>query len=358
MTDTATKVGTCGNEMVDAEHITGTWIMQQTWGSMLHPFVHRLRYRHKLLLSCKALHMKTSLRFWAFANLLGVSCALRADIPEIEHGEPIEETVYKELAYVSDGHARQKLDLYLPEGKGPFPVLVWIHGGAWRAGSKDRARGLDWLNPGVAVASVNYRLSQHATFSAQIEDCKSALRWLRAHAQTYHLDANRFLAWGASAGGHLVALLVTGDTRSFDVPGDHLHQSSAVLAVVDEYGPTDFLQMDAMDGDSGRIVHDNASSPESQLIGGPIQEHPEKVQSANPLTYVSKNDASFLIIHGDQDPLVAYGQSVILHDALQHTGVEAKLYTVKGGKHGWFKDPQVTKNIHAFIMKHLGLESF
>ena len=183
------------------------------------------------------------------------------------------------------------------------------------------------------------------------------MRWLRAHAQTYHLDADRFLAWGASAGGHLVALLgVTGDTRSFDV-GDHLQQSSAVLAVVDEYGPTDFLQMDAMDGDSGRIVHDSADSPESQLIGGPIQEHPEKVQSANPLTYVSKNDASFLIIHGDRDPLVAHGQSVILHDALQHAGVEAKLYTVKGGKHGWFKDPQVTKNIHDFIMKHLGLEN-
>ena len=357
MTDTATKVGASGNEMVDAEHITGTWMMQQTWVSMLHPFVHRLRYRHKLLLSCNALHMKTNLHFWAFMVLGVFPCALRADVPETEHGEPIEETVYKELAYVSDGHARQKLDLYLPEGKGPFPVLVWIHGGAWRAGSKDRARGLDWLNRGVAVASVNYRLSQHATFPAQIEDCKSALRWLRAHAQTYHLDADRFLAWGASAGGHLVALLgVTGDTRSFDV-GDHLHQSSAVLAVVDEYGPTDFLQMDAMDGDSGRIAHDSADSPESQLIGGPIQEHPEKVQSANPLTYVSKNDASFLIIHGDRDPLVAHGQSVILHDALQHAGVEAKLYTVKGGKHGWFKDPQVTKNIHAFIMKHLGLEN-
>ena len=154
---------------------------------MLHPFTRRLHYRHKLLLSCNALNMKTNLRFWAFMVLGVFPCALRADVSETEHGESIEETVYKELAYVSDGHARQKLDLYLPEGKGPFPVLVWIHGGAWRAGSKDRARGLDWLNRGVAVASVNYRLSQHATFPAQIEDCKSALRWLRAHAQTYHL---------------------------------------------------------------------------------------------------------------------------------------------------------------------------
>ena len=282
-------------------------------------------------------------------------CALRADSSETEREETIGETVYKDLSYVSDGHSRQKLDLYLPDGKGPFPVLVWIHGGAWRTGSKDRARGLNWLNRGVALASVNYRLSQHATFPAQIEDCKSALRWLRAHALAYNLDTDRFLAWGASAGGHLVALLgVTEDTRTFDV-GDHLQQSSAVRAVVDEYGPTDFLQMDAMDGDSGRIVHNSADSPESQLIGGPIQEHPEKVQSANPLTYVSKNSAAFLIIHGDQDPLVAHEQSEILHNALQDAGVEATLYTVKGGKHGWFKDPQVKKQMNDFIVKHLRL---
>jgi len=101
---------------------------------------------------------------------------LRADITEPEHGESIQETVYKDLAYVSDGHARQKLDLYLPEGTGPFPVLVWIHGGAWRAGSKDRARGLDWLYRGVAVASVNYRLSRHATCPGQTEGCKTSLR--------------------------------------------------------------------------------------------------------------------------------------------------------------------------------------
>ena len=144
--------------------------------------------------------------------------------------------------------------------------------GEQEAGSSSWA-GLAESRRGGSV--VNYRLSQHATFPAQIEDCKSALRWLRAHAQTYHLDADRFLAWVPRQAAIGRPLGVTGDTRSFDV-GDHLQQSSAVLAVVDEYGPTDFLQMDAMDGDSGRIVHDSADSPESQLIGGPIQE-PEKV---------------------------------------------------------------------------------
>ena len=147
-------------------------MIKGTLVSILQPFVCRPLYRRKLLLTCNALHMKTRLRFWGFMVLCVFKCAFRADSSETEREETIGETVYKDLSYVSDGHARQKLDLYLPEGKGPFPVLVWIHGGAWRAGSKDRARGLDWLNRGVAVASVNYRLSQHATFPAQIEDCK------------------------------------------------------------------------------------------------------------------------------------------------------------------------------------------
>lgn len=267
----------------------------------------------------------------------------------------VDVSTHKNLAYVINGHERQKLDLYVPEGEGAFPVLVWIHGGAWRAGSKNRPRGLEWLEQGVAVASLNYRLSQHEKFPAQIEDCKSAVRWLRANAKKFQLDPKRFVVWGASAGGHLAALLgVTGDTRAFDV-GENLDQSSAVTAVIDEYGPTDFLQMDAMDGDIGRMDHNSEDSPESQLIGGPIQEHPEKVKIANPITYVTQGDAPFLIIHGDQDPLVAHGQSVILQDALKNAGVSSVLYTVKGGKHGWFKDLQVSQRIKGFLVDHFGL---
>jgi acetyl esterase/lipase len=264
-------------------------------------------------------------------------------------------SIHKDLAYVTDGHERQKLDLYIPEGEGPFPVLVWIHGGAWRAGSKKNARGLESLDRGVAVASLNYRLSQHAIFPAQIEDCKSAIRWLRAHADKYQLDTDRLVVRGASAGGHLVALLgVTGNVRTFD-EGENLDQSSSVTAAIDEFGPTDFLQMDAMDGEIGKMDHNAKDSPESQLIGGPIQEHPDKVKLANPLTYVSEGDAPFLIIHGDQDPLVAHGQSVILHDALKSAGVPSVLYTVQGGKHGWFKDPQVGQRIAKFLVKYLDL---
>jgi acetyl esterase/lipase len=263
---------------------------------------------------------------------------------------------HRELAYVTDGHERQKLDLYVPPGEGPFPLLVWVHGGAWRAGSKDHPPALPWLKRKVAVASVNYRLSQHAVFPAQIEDCKAAIRWLRANGANYHLDPNRLVVWGASAGGHLVALLgTTGDISKFDV-GEHLDQSSAVTAVVDWFGPTDFLRMNPMAGDLGTMDHDAPDSPESLLIGGPVGENPDKVMRANPITYISSGDPPFLIMHGDKDPLVAHGQSVILLNALRDAGVTAELYTVKGAGHGGFKDPIAEQKLEAFIRTHLGLE--
>jgi acetyl esterase/lipase len=261
-------------------------------------------------------------------------------------------TVYRDLPYVTGGHERQKLDLYVPEEGGPFPLIAWVHGGAFRAGSKEDGVPLDYLAAGYAVASINYRLSQHALFPAQFEDVKAAVRWLRAHADAYRLDPNRFGAWGASAGGHLVALLgTTGDVEAFEV-GEHLGVSSRVLAVVDYFGPTDFLQMDAQRLPDGQ-VHDAADSPESQLVGGPIQEHEDRVARANPITYAFKDDAPFLIVHGDRDPLVPYGQSVLLADALEAAGVPVSLYAVEGGGHGRFTDPRVPELTKAFFEQHL-----
>ena len=196
-------------------------------------------------------------------------------------------TAHRDLAYVTDGHPRQKLDLYMPGGGGTPPLIIWIHGGAFRMGSKEDGVPLEYLAHGYAVASINYRLSQHAVFPAQIEDCKAAVRWLRAQRGEYGLDPQRFAAWGSSAGGHLAAMLgTTGDTKEFDV-GEHLDRSSRVQAVVDYFGPTDFLQMDAHRLPDG-MVHDTADSPESQLVGGPIQENKDKVARANPITYVTQ----------------------------------------------------------------------
>ena len=260
--------------------------------------------------------------------------------------------VYQDLAYVTDGHERQKLDLYVPDTGENLPLIIWIHGGAWRGGDKTHYMPIEYLKAGYAGASINYRLSQHAIFPAQIEDVKAAVRWLRANAETYRLDPNRFAAWGSSAGGHLVAMLGTaGDVKEFEV-GENLEVSSRVQAVVDYFGPTDFLQMDAHRLPDG-LVHDVPDSPESQLVGGSIQEHQARVARANPVTYVSKGAPPFLIVHGDKDPLVPYQQSVLLNDALEKVGVSVTFYKVEGGGHGWFKDPKVPELAKAFLEQHL-----
>ena len=261
-------------------------------------------------------------------------------------------TVHRDVAYVTDGHERQKLDLYVPDTGENLPLIIWVHGGAWRGGSKEHYNPMAYLKSGYAGASINYRLSQHAVFPAQIEDVKAAVRWLRANAETYRLDPNRFAAWGSSAGGHLVAMLGTaGNIKEFEV-GENLEVSSEVQAVVNYFGPTDFLQMDAHRLPDG-LVHDAPDSPESQLVGGPIQEHKDRVARANPVTYVSKDDPPMLIIHGDQDKLVPYHQSVLLKNALEGAGVVVTLYKVEGGGHGWFRDPKVPELTRAFLEKHL-----
>lgn len=260
--------------------------------------------------------------------------------------------VHRDIPYVTDGHERQKLDLYLPKSEDKLPVIIWIHGGAWLAGSKDFMVPLEYLADGYALASINYRLSQHAIYPAQIKDCKAAVRWLRANAQKYNLDPNHFAAWGTSAGGHLAALLgTTADVNDFD-EGENLSASSRVQAIGDYFGPTDFLQMDKHRLTNG-MIHNNQDSPESKLIGGNIQGNPEKVTRANPITYVTSDDAPFLIIHGDNDPLVPHHQSELLEDALKKANVEVSFYTVKGGRHGRFKDPNVPKITREFFRKHL-----
>lgn len=261
-------------------------------------------------------------------------------------------TAHRDLAYVPGGHERQKLDLYLPKAGTLLPLIINIHGGAFKMGSKEDGVPWAYLRQGYAVASINYRLSPHAKFPAQIEDCKAAVRWLRAHASEYRLDPKRFAAWGSSAGGHLAAMLgTTGDTKEFDL-GAHLDQSSGVQAVVDYFGPTDFLQMDAHRLPNG-MEHDRADSPESELIGGPIQENKAKAAQANPITYVSSNDPPSLICHGDRDPLVPHHQSELLAAALKKAGVPVVFYTVKGAGHGGFHDPKVAELTGEFLAQHL-----
>jgi len=282
------------------------------------------------------------------ANLM-----VQAGQPEARQPDLSRMTVLRDIEYVPGGHERQKLDLYLPR-EAPAgtqrPLIVWVHGGAWLGGSKDGCPARRFVGRGYAVASVNYRLSQHAVFPAQIQDCKAAIRWLRAHAGAYGYDPNHIGVWGSSAGGHLVALLgTTGDVKESDV-GPNAGVSSRVQAVCDFFGPTDFAKMSSF---PSTMQHDAADSPESKLVGGPIQENHDKVQRANPITYVTRDDPPFLIVHGDKDPLVPHNQSEILRAALQKAGVDTRFYTVQGGGHGGFKDPQVDILVAGFFDKHL-----
>jgi acetyl esterase/lipase len=274
---------------------------------------------------------------------------------------PVPEGVraYRDLVYVASGHERQKLDLFVPQNAAqPLPVIIWVHGGGWANGDKSGVPPLrqGYAERGYAIASVNYRLSQHAIFPAQIEDCKAAIRWLRAHAKQYHLNAESFGVWGSSAGGHLAALLGTsGDVREFDV-GAHLDMSSRVQCVMDDYGPTEFTQMDAHRIPGASMAHSTPGSPESRLIGGLISDpaNAAKVARVNPITYVTRDDPPFLINHGDQDPLVPHHQSELLFDALKAAGVQVRLNTVKGGGHGaGIGGPELEKIRRDFLAFHL-----
>jgi len=255
----------------------------------------------------------------------------------------------RDLPYVPDGHERQKLDLYLPEkAEGSLPVVVWVHGGAWRQGSKDRCPVVSFVPKGYAAASINYRLSQHAKFPAQIEDCREAIRWLRAHAKEYHLDNDRFGVWGASAGGHLVALLgASGTVTEWGAKGAHADQSCKVQAVCDWFGPSDFYRL------GGK--NPNGDNALAQLIGGPVSENKEKADKASPVTYVAKDAPPFLIMHGDKDALVPLSQSEVLTDALKKAGVDVSLIVLSGAGHGGpaFQSEDTRKQVVEFFDKHL-----
>ncbi len=262
--------------------------------------------------------------------------------------------VFRDLEYVKGGHERQRLDLYVPEGSvAPLPVIVWVHGGAWFAGSKQGVGpALPFAGKGYAVASINYRLSQHARFPAQIEDCKAAIRWLRASAKTYNIDPDHFGAWGASAGGHLVALLGTsGDVKELEGTEGTPDQSSRVQAVVDWFGPTDFTKMGG--------GHDQPNSPEARLLGGPVQENKHKAARANPITYITKDDPPFLILHGDRDATVPFNQSELLFAALKKAGVDVTFQPVKGAGHDGreFASDENRELVEAFFDKHLKTRS-
>lgn len=269
-----------------------------------------------------------------------------------------------DVAYAPRSPAQQ-LDIYLPnQGEGPFPVIVSIHGGAFKMG--DKADGqlnpmLKALKRGYAVVSINYRLSGEAIFPAQIQDVKAAIRFVRANAGSYKLNPDRFAAWGGSAGGHLAAMVgTTGDITLFDDRSlGNAAQSSRVQAVVDWFGPIQFDQMDPQFKVSGkgRPDHDLANSPESELVGRQITLAPDLVKRASPATYISKATPPIFIEHGKEDQLVPTEQSKNFYaELLKVLGPEKVTLTLLDGtRHGGpqFETPENLEKVFAFLDKYL-----
>lgn len=256
-----------------------------------------------------------------------VFCALpvsaQASVPE-----------FPDVEYARADTSRLLLDVYLPDGYlPPYPVVVWIHGGGWRSGSKESVQGIFLTLAGYALVSINYRLSQYAVFPAQIHDCKAAIRWVRARASAYGFDPDRIGVWGASAGGHLASLVGTaepGDSLEGTL-GDFTSVSSSVRAVCDWFGPSNLTTIYLF---PSSIDHASPNGPESRLIGAPILSNPELAWRASPMAYVDPGDPPFLIMHGTADVSVPHHQSVELDSVLREAGVPVDFRSYPGEGHG------------------------
>jgi acetyl esterase/lipase len=264
------------------------------------------------------------------------------------------------VAYVDGGDEAQVLDIYYPEEGGePRPLLVWIHGGGWRAGSKDGVPWIYQLQRGYVVASVEYRFSQKAIFPAQIDDCLAAIRYLRKNAAQYGIDRKKIGVGGSSAGGHLSALVGTsGGQGVFKPVGGHADVYDGVQAVCDIFGPTDFwtvIEQAEKDPNVKNIFKWNAGDPYSELIGGGLGKDRERCDAVSPVHYASKKSPPFLILHGDHDTLVPYAQSVELEEKLKTVGVEVLLQKIEGAGHGGavFNHAEIRKLTDRFFDRHL-----
>jgi acetyl esterase/lipase len=262
-------------------------------------------------------------------TLAGLSLAFLLLALSAHGGEPAP-LVERGLVYGKGGSTDLKLDLARPTGDGPFPAIVCLHGGGWRGGKR---QDLDTLTQTLAkrnfvAITVSYRFSQEAPFPAQIEDCKTAVRWLRANAAKYRVRSDRVGAVGFSAGAHLACLLGTADAEAkLEGIGGHAKESSRVQAVVSYFGPTDFAVKTW-----NKQVEDYFLVP---FLGGPFEAKRSLYEKASPLRYVSSDDPPFLFFHGAKDTLVGLENSVKMVKKLREVGVEAELVTLPEDGHGW-----------------------
>jgi alpha-L-fucosidase 2 len=238
----------------------------------------------------------------------------------------------KDIEYAKPGGASLLLDAFVPEGKGPFPTVILVHGGGWVNGTQ-RSYVLPLFDPlskaGFAWFTINYRLAPGSHFPAQAEDVDAATRWVKQHAREYKVDVKRIALMGESAGGHLVSYAGArgkGDTR--------------VAAVVAFYGAHDIL------GRAKKLGEINDNVKKLLNISAPGPEADEKMRVASPVTYVHKGMPPYLLIHGTEDKAVPYDQSPLMCAKMKEVGSRCELFTVEGAPHGigsWEKNPAFQK---------------
>ena len=265
--------------------------------------------------------------------------------------QPPEGVAYKtSVEYGKVGGESLKLDLAWPkESVGKRPCVVVIHGGAWRAGNRQQHTDIVFAlaERGYVAATISYRFCPKHRFPAQVEDAKCAVRFLRANADAYNIDTDRFGAVGASAGAHLAMLLGVMDGKDgLEGDGGHADQSSKVQAVVSFFGPTD-LAADDIPTLTIPLLFD--------FIGGTKIKFPEKYEQASPISYVDKGDAPMFLLQGTRDPLVPHSQAYKMIDVLTDAGVKGRTEILIGAGHGWRgKELERTLNqTYEFLDEHL-----
>jgi len=277
------------------------------------------------------MNMKTPrLLLIALLGISSTSLAQQPSRPQPPLPDNIE--VIRDVEYCRHGDKPLLLDIYQPKQKpeSRMPAVVWIHGGGWSAGSKSGGGASALLAPrGYVAVSINYRLSQVAKFPAAIEDCKAAVRWLRANADRYHIDPDRIGVWGSSAGGHLSHLVGTSDkTAGLEGNGGNEKFSSRVQAVVSLCGPAD-LTLDT------ELLERIPNNPVVSFLGGTSKERPDAYKKASPIFHVTADDPPVMMFHGDRDVIVFLKQSEVMLKALKDAGVPAELIVVKNADHNF-----------------------
>ena len=273
-------------------------------------------------------------------------------IPSVEHLPP-DARRFRKLEVARTPQGPLYLDLYLPtNAPAPLPLIVWIHGGGFHTSPTARDDYLPGriVGRGYALASIDYRDSKAAPFPAQVQDCKAAVRWLRAHAAEYGIDPERVGVWGISAGGHLAAFLgLSGGEQEYEGDGGNATFSSRVRAACDFCGPTDLLQLVTPETTNAAAA---LRLMAEDFVGGKPEDRRDLVAKVNPATHADRRDPPILILHGDADPLVAFNQSELLYQALKAVGAEVTFGVVKGGGH-LFVGPEIDRAVDAFFDQHL-----